>query len=125
MSLERQGLVSRCVLVDHKRLFRSCAIASAQPECVVARVPQGQRELCGTAAAHTDIAADPAMCDRLPPGVNHGQPGTHNTFTCGRADGDDACLDLFAHIVDGDGMRVELWEANDEEYEKIVEDVTG
>jgi len=31
----------------------------------------------------------------------------------------------FAHIVDGDGMRVELWEANDGEYEKIVENTTS
>lgn len=30
----------------------------------------------------------------------------------------------FAHIVDGDGMRVELWQANDGEYEKILENVT-
>lgn len=27
----------------------------------------------------------------------------------------------FAHIVDGDGRRVELWEPHDGEYEKILE----
>ena len=30
----------------------------------------------------------------------------------------------FVHILDGEGNRVELWEANDEEYEKIVNAVT-
>jgi len=30
----------------------------------------------------------------------------------------------FAHVVDGDGHRVELWEPNDDEYEKIAEAVT-
>lgn len=30
----------------------------------------------------------------------------------------------FAHIIDGDGHRVELWEPNDVEYEKIVDGVT-
>jgi len=28
----------------------------------------------------------------------------------------------FVHILDGDGTRVELWEPNDEEYDKIVGD---
>lgn len=27
----------------------------------------------------------------------------------------------FVHILDGEGNRVELWEPNDEEYDKIVE----
>ncbi|MHC4937673.1 MAG: VOC family protein [Planctomycetota bacterium] len=30
----------------------------------------------------------------------------------------------FAHIVGPDGIRIELWEPNDEEYEKIVEAAT-
>ena len=30
----------------------------------------------------------------------------------------------FAHIVGPDGIRIELWEPNDEEYEKIVEATT-
>ncbi len=48
-----------------------------------------------------------------------------------RADGVEIAKEIesfdygkFAHIVDGDGMRVELWEANDGEYEKIVENTT-
>jgi predicted enzyme related to lactoylglutathione lyase len=30
----------------------------------------------------------------------------------------------FIHILDGEGNRVELWEANDEVYEKMVNEVT-
>jgi predicted enzyme related to lactoylglutathione lyase len=30
----------------------------------------------------------------------------------------------FVHILDGEGNRVELWEANDEEYEKMLNAVT-
>lgn len=30
----------------------------------------------------------------------------------------------FVHIVDADGRRVELWEPNDDEYEKMLEAVT-
>ena len=30
----------------------------------------------------------------------------------------------FVHILDGEGNRVELWEANDTEYEKMLEVVT-
>ena len=48
-----------------------------------------------------------------------------------RADGVEIAKEIesfdygkFAHIVDGDGMRVELWEANDEEYESIAENTT-
>jgi len=30
----------------------------------------------------------------------------------------------FVHILDGEGNRVELWEANDEEYGKMLNAVT-
>lgn len=30
----------------------------------------------------------------------------------------------FVHILDGEGNRVELWEANDDEYEKMLNAVT-
>ena len=49
-----------------------------------------------------------------------------------RADGVEIAKEIesfdygkFAHIVDPDGLRVELWESNDDEYEKIAESVTS
>ena len=49
-----------------------------------------------------------------------------------RADGVEIAKEIesfdygkFAHIVGPDGIRIELWEPNDDEYEKIVEETTG
>ncbi|MEQ8704911.1 MAG: VOC family protein, partial [Phaeodactylibacter sp.] len=30
----------------------------------------------------------------------------------------------FVHIMDNDGNKIELWEPNDTEYEKLVEGIT-